>query len=283
MRTKKAVHKLTIVPTTGPEAFASIRDELEALTDDELLTISVDIPFAHAIAFGAADRIDPFMAELGKLPDLDMELIRKVRVYASAARHAHLLALTPEQADPQMPALLEDASKTREDMLLQAELLVRFGYVSEARVTAIRAGAGHVDLGNDLEELGMLFNEILPKVKGLVLVTPAMVKHALELGQRLHVALGVKRVGAVASINEPQRTRQRAYTLFVRSYDECRRGIAYLRARQGDAELITPSIYVKQRKRGSNAQVEDTQPEPEVPIPSPATTPVVITELEPTG
>jgi hypothetical protein len=171
----------------------------------------------------------------------------------------------------------------REDMLLQAELLVRFGYVAEARVVAIRAGAGHVDLGNDLEDLGVLFGEVLDKVKGLVLVTPAMVKRALELGQQLHVALGVKRVGAVASTSEPQRTRQRAYTLFVRSYDECRRGIAYLRARHGDAEIITPSIYVKQRKRGPSSQSEDTEPEAPMPIPAPTTTSVVITELEPTN
>ena len=182
-----------------------------------------------------------------------------------------------------MRALLEEAIKTREDMLLQAELLARFGYVSEARTAAIRAGAGHVDLGNDLEELGVLFGDILDKVKGLVLVTPAMVKHALELGQKLHVALGVKRVGAAASVNEPQRTRQRAYTLLVRSYDECRRGIAYLRARHGDAETITPSLYVKQRKRGSTSQVEDTPPAVPPALLEPTTPPVVITELEPAG
>ena len=64
-----------------------------------------------------------------------------------------------------------------------------------------------------------------------------------------------------ASINEPQRTRQRAYTLLVRSYDECRRGIAYLRARFGDAETITPSLYVKQRKRSAGSQVDDELPE----------------------
>jgi hypothetical protein len=283
MKAKNSLGKLTIVPTTGPEAFASIQADLHALRDDELVSISVDIPYAHGIVLGAADRIDAFIPALEKLPDIDMALIRKVRVYATAARHAHLLALAPEEADPQMPALLEEATTTREDMLLQAELLARFGYVSEARTAAIRAGAGHVDLGNDLEELGVLFADVLDKVKGLVLVTPAMVKRALELGQKLHVALGVKRVGAAASVNEPQRTRQRAYTLLVRSYDECRRGIAYLRARHGDAETITPSLYVKQRKRGSTSQVEDTPPAVPPALLEPTATPVVITELEPVG
>ena len=37
--------------------------------------------------------------------------------------------------------------------------------------------------------------------------------------------------------------RQQAFTLFVRTYNDVRRAIAYVRGKQGDADQIAPSLY----------------------------------------
>jgi hypothetical protein len=46
-----------------------------------------------------------------------------------------------------------------------------------------------------------------------------------------------------ALVVEVAAQRHRAYTLFVRAYDEVRRAVSFLRWRKGDADDIIPSIY----------------------------------------
>lgn len=209
------------------------------MPDEQLITISVDIPFAYQVAFAAADRIDELIPELEQLPTLDMVLVRKIRMYAAACRHARLLASSPEQSDPRLALLLEQGAKLREDLLSTAGLLAHFGDVSAERVAAIRTGTGYIDMANDMEQLGVLFEEVWEKVESRVRVTAEMVERAPGLAHQLHVALGVKRVCAAATATDAQSMRQRAYTLFVRAYEECRRGVAFLRHRNGDAETAS--------------------------------------------
>lgn len=216
-------------------------------------------------------------------------LVKKIRVYAAAAQHAHLLAIAPELADPRLPGMLEEAAELREDLLGTAELLVRFGLLPEEHVAAIRAGGGHVDTANDLQQLSVLYQAAWDKVKDRVPVTKEMVVHAGELAYRLHVALGVKRVGELPSLDDPQRTRQRAYTLFVRAWEQCRRGVAFLRGPYGDADVIAPSIYLKRKRSssssGTQVEEEDTPPQPttDAPPPAPIDTPAPIVEPAPTS
>ena len=180
--------------------------------------------------------------------------------------------------------MLEEAAELREDLLSTAELLVRFGLLPEEHVAAIRAGHGPIDMANDLQQLSVMFLGVWDQVKDRVPITKDMVVRAGEHAYRVHLALGVKRVGELPSPDAPQRTRQRAYTLFVRSYEEARRGVAFVRAKHGDADVIAPSIYVKQRRRSAASQIEPE--EPEAPAELPPITPIVtptITELAPTS
>ena len=42
--------------------------------------------------------------------------------------------------------------------------------------------------------------------------------------------------------------RQRAFTLLVRSYDEIRRAVVFVRWAEADADAFAPSLYTKSRK-----------------------------------
>src|SRR5262249_54429174 len=59
--------------------------------------------------------------------------------------------------------------------------------------------------------------------------------------------------------------RIRAYTLFVRAYDACRRAICYLRWAEGDVDTIVPTLIVRRTRR---AAATDAPPPHDAPSPA---------------
>lgn len=265
------------IPTSGAQAFAELHDEIAAVSDDLLVPISVDIAHAHQIALAAADRIDELMPQLEKLATLDIPRIRKLRLYAAACQHAHMLATAPEEVDPRLPRLIEEAVKLREDLLATAKLLVQFGEVTQERVATIRTGPGHVELASAVEQLGVLFEELSDRVSSRIPVTAAMVERAPVLALELHALLGAKKLRPAAR-SEAQAMRQRAFTLLVKAYEECQSAVEFVRRRQDDAVTFTPSLFVKKRRRQSEAPVAE-----DPVITTPPVIPVPIVALAPTG
>ena len=283
-------NKRTILSTSGAQAFADLHDEIMAVSEDQLIPISVDISFAHEIALAAADRIDELMPELSKLPGLDITRIRKLRVYAAACEHSHVLAASPEADDLRLRRLLDEAVKLRRTLLATAELLAVVGEVSEDRVAAIPTGIGHVDTARAVEMLGVLFEQLWDRVESRIPVTAEMVERAPVLAHELHGLLGAKMVEPLAKASDAQSMQQRAFTLLVQVYDECRSAVAYLRRHQGDADLFTPSMFVKKRRRPNAPEAEPPETDDATTPTAPSTTvrPLTparlpITELEPTG
>jgi hypothetical protein len=272
--------KRPFIPTSGAEAFAELHDEIAAVSDDLLVAINVDISSAHRIALAAADRIDELMPRLERLPDLDLQRVRKLRIYAAACQHAHLVASAPEEGDPRLPLLLEECAKLRAKLLATAELLVLFGDVSEDRVAAIRSGTSHADMANGVEQLALMFEEIWDRVQSRIPITAEMVERAPKLALEINALLGAKTVRPVgAKPSEAQSMRQRAFTLLVKVYEECRSAVEYVRRREGDAMSFTPSLFIRKKRPSTSPQPEE--PETEASNTVPIRTP--ITELAPTG
>jgi hypothetical protein len=288
----KQHNKRSFIPTSGAQAFAQLHDEIAAVREESLIPISVDISFAHQIPYAAADRIDELMPALEKLGFLDLQRVRKLRMYAVACQQAHLIATRPEQNDERLARLLEEGAKLRGDLLLAAELLARLGEVPVDRVVAIRSGTTNEDIADNIEELGALFEEIWDSVESRIPISAEMVERAPGLALELHALLGAKQLGAVAKGTDPQGMRQRAYTLLVNVYEECRSAITYLRRHEGDADSFAPSMFVKKRRRATAVDPPEVEmPETTTPAPTPPLTTVRpltpsrlgLTELEPTG
>jgi hypothetical protein len=288
MAKHKHITRLMTIPTSGDEAYAAMESEIAAIPDDQLTRISVDIPYAHRIVIASADKIELYLDDLQQLAFYNMEYVYKIRLIADACRHAHLLATSPDSTDPRAPERVKDAVELRGRLLGSAELLALYGHVPLDLVASIRAGAGNVDLTNDLERLKALFKKLPEVLRKSVLVTDEMIQRAGTTARELAHMFGIREFGGVADVNRPQLMRQKAYLLLTRAYDECRRGITFLRAPHGDADLSAPSLYLKQRKRTSSANVEDEELEPVEPstdattptsTPTPTPTPVVSTDV----
>ena len=237
------------VPAEAAKAFAEVEPHLAA--------INTDIPRAVSIAVGAVPHLAGLRADAAKLPRFDITNIDRLGTYALAAWYAHLLAL-PEVVASELTALLEEARPLREGLLLSAELLAHKSYFDRGAVKEIRAGQGNLDTANDLVALAALFTAGWSQVENKTPVTWAQVEQAAQLGPRILIALGARDQPGlkVADVTSPGERRVRAYTLFVRAYDQCRRAATYLRWGEVDADEIAPSLFGNRSGRKGGAEGE---------------------------
>jgi hypothetical protein len=203
----------------------------------DVLPISVDIERAASIALAAASHLTPVGPQFKALPDFDHRTPTRLRNYALAALYAHVVANEASRDDERFTPVLEEATKLRELLLGAAEVLALFALVPADPVAEIRTGSGRLDAASDLIALNALFKAQWKRVEGKTPVTRPQVERTGVLGTELDELVASRKFvgpGDPAS-DDPQRTRARAFTLLVRKYDECRRGVAYLRWKFGDA------------------------------------------------
>jgi hypothetical protein len=251
-------------PNAAAEAFAKIEPELAALAAEELAPITVDVSAAVTAVLAAAPKILAHREEIvEQLPLHPIEQIDGLTTYAHGAWYAHLLHTYASGSPEAAKAMIDEAQKLREDLLVAAEALAHRGMLDADVVAKIRKGQGHADTANDLTTLAQVFTASWSKVGSKTAVERSEVDRAAELGPAVMVAIDVRKHGAKSTDTEGQRAR--AFALLARAYDGCRRALAYLRWAEGDADTIAPSLFKKRagRKPGSTKKEEEVEIAPE--------------------
>jgi hypothetical protein len=248
-------------PNAAAEAFAKVEAELAALSAEELLPINLDISAAVTAVLSATPKIREHRAAIAdELPQLPLASVDKLDTYALAAWYAHLAHTYAAQGPDAAKALIDEASKLREGLLIAAEALAHRGLLNADVVAKIRKGSGHVDTANDLVALAALFKSEWSKVSSKTAVEKSEIDRAEELGPAVMIAVAARKAGSKPGDSEGQRSR--AFTLLANAYDDCRRALAYLRWKEEDADSIAPSLYKKKagRKPGSGKKGAEGEP-----------------------
>jgi hypothetical protein len=254
-------------PQQAAQAYDAILANVDAMPETEVRHVNVDIPRAVSVVLGALVPMRALQADIEReIPAHPIGSLHQLEQLALGAWYAYLLAL-PETGDlSAVTRLTEEGAPLREGLLVGAEALAARGILDPVTVAEIRSGQGNLDMANDLVALSALFTVHAEAVKGKTAVTEAEVARAASLGPELLAALGTRRrVGAAAARKSAER-RARAFTLMVDAYDDCRRAVAYLRWKQGDADEIAPSIFdtrsARRRKAAESGEPEG-EPAPE--------------------
>ncbi len=236
----------TLIAQGAMQAFESVRAEIVEVPTSALVPVNLDVPRAARRGLVVAKRITPLLPALSIMGHLDFARVQKLPTYALALLCAHELAEVPDDRQVPLTELVAQAMPLRADLLETAEMLAHFGLVSQERVAFIRRGHGHADTAADLLALGRLLGDAWPKIKDKVVITRAQVDEAIPLSARLQRAIGERESNAdpLAERTDARHVRAQAFTLFMRAYDECRRGISHLRWHEGDAAEIVPSLYL---------------------------------------
>jgi hypothetical protein len=261
------------IKTEGAAAFARRRAEIEAVPSGQVRRSNVYVPAAVALVLGKLPKLLSLRDEMRVLPGRPSDALDKLRDYALAAAYAYARALPRDEGQAELHTLLIEAGPLRERLLASAEALVTFGLLDAKTVAKIRRGTGHLDTAQDLMALGALFLEAGPALISKTALTPADVERAAQLGELLIEALGQYQQGTDGSggPGEAERLLAKAYELFFRAYDQCRRAVIYLRWYDGDADDFAPSL-ARSRRRGRRTPAHEpgAEPEPAEPTPDPA-------------
>jgi hypothetical protein len=236
------------------EAFAKVEPELAALPPEAIVPLAIDPAAAIAAVLAAAPRIREHRdAIVEQLPKHPLRQLDELETYAQAAWYAHLVQSYASTSPEAAKALVDEATRLREGLLIAAEALAHRALLDADAIARVRKSGGH-DLAGDLIALAAVFKASWSKVSSKTAVERGEVERAAELGPAVLVASTVKKHKNV----DTEAQRARAIALLVDAYDTCRRAIGYLRWKEGDVDTIAPPFPKKRAPRKPKQDEEAT-------------------------
>jgi hypothetical protein len=247
-------------PNAAADAFAKVEPELASLSAEALAPVTVDVGAAVASVLAAAPRLREHReAVVEQLPHHPLWALDKLEMYAQAAWYAHLLHSYSHSSPENAKALLDEATRLRESLLIAAEALAHRNLLDADTVARIRKSLAQVDLSGDLLALAALFRESWGKISSKTAVEKSEIDRAAELGPAVLVASAARKHKST----DTEAQRARAFALLVNAYDLCRQALTYLRWKEGDVDTLAPSLFKKRpgRKPGAKKDEEGAAPE----------------------
>jgi hypothetical protein len=246
--------------------YRQVEAEIHAVPESELLHLNLDIPSAVATVLGALPEIQELHDEMAGLSGFDIARISRLRTYAWALGHAHAMHRAAIAPPDSVAELAERAADLREILHADATALAKRGHLEEASVAKLKSGLGYKNLAIDLVGLVGLFRDHWDGISSKTAVEPAELEEAGQLAQRLITTVGL-REQAPAVIEAASLTRQKAFTLLAKAYDDARRAVTFLRWHEGDVDSIAPSLYAGRGGRKKAATL--ATPAPQAPVSPP--------------
>jgi hypothetical protein len=239
-----------------------VKPDLDALNLDELIQVNADIPSTVSTILGVLPEVTSLRPRMEKeLPSFNLGAFDKLEDCALALSYAQTVYLTATQPQDEIQPVAEEGVKLRERLLAELKTLSLHGMVNAAQLEQLKGINGYKNLAQDLQILSKLLEEVWPTVQGKILTTADDLQTAYRFSTRLMRVVGLREQGPV-QLAAATESRMRAFTLVVNTYEETRRAVTYLRAPQGDAESIAPSLYTG---RGRRQKPEPEQPPAPVP------------------
>lgn len=250
-------------------------DDRAAVRDEDLVPMNLDLHAAAITALGSYDEIRALRDQAATLPGFDVSLIDKLPIYASAAMQSQSLFVGASVDSQELARLYERANELRELLHTEVVPLVHRGHVAKSEVAEYKGAFGYRIAIADLLLLTNALRRYQARFPDDARVATAEIEEAEAITNELIHGVGRKEQ-APAVPGTAALDRQRACTLFVNTYDAVRRAVAYLRWREGDADEITPSLYLhpnRMTKRRDPATNDVAPPSAPAPVGAPVATP----------
>lgn len=247
-------------PHNGQLALESLQDELARMDEKNLPPYNLDGTYAPSAVFTAMTNAEPFMADIGRMPTLDIKPIERLPTFAHALDYANTLVQTHTPAGNSFDSDLAIARVRRETLFRLADVQADEGNIPQKSVDDLRAGTGTRDVIEDIKSLHAL---LLPFASAIGKVE--LLNEVKALADRLtHGLTGRKSDPVLAKL---LLQRQKVAALLVDAHKELELAMAWLRRKHTDPGALVPSIYVPAgRPKASN----DATPKPDAPKPAPA-------------
>jgi hypothetical protein len=265
-----------VVPD-GPTLAAALEAKREVLTNmpasEVLRALRLDARSAGAIAGGSLPRIvqhrAALVAEFGERAGALIDDLPTV-IYA-AYQASYDVAAADDERD--LRAAHRDLAAEHRILVGDLDALANRKIIDRSRIDAGRSTQGYRTTIDSTFVLLSLVRSLWPTIEPKTLLT----LDDLERIQGKARALldRVNRREQRATRMAARDLRARALTLLVRTYDELRRMLTFVRWAQDDADAIAPSLYAR-RGRGKRVVSESDPSDEGLDPTTPAPTPIVI-------
>ena|GEM_PF-1718630 len=256
---KPKPEKLTLHSTEA--AFNEVKPALDALAPSAIRQPNLNLQEGALVALVAYRLLDTpanraIVDALGKAGVVNVDLVSNLGMVARAAwfvRHKLDLSEVVHSEAALSGQLVTDALETRKRMLRVLSYHLDTDAGAQSILAGIRAGAGHVDLANDLIALADMYEDHDEEIRGDKKNHRASdVSDARKLADGIIDTLG----GAATSESQEWRGYQaRAFTLLEKHHEEARRVGRFLYWYDGGDELF-PTMFSAVRARPAKKAAE---------------------------
>jgi hypothetical protein len=250
-----------VLPTEA--AYEALLPEILALADNDLTPINVDVMSAIITVTGALPELRSLRSEIeAAWRQFDFQQFDKLESYALALNHAHSRHRSSVAAEG-IGELVTELTTQRDQLLANATSLATSRLINAERLKHVKKANGYRALASDVLTLCTVYRDDWSRLEGK---TPFSKGELVRIGKLALELLSVValREQALAVTGETALIRQKAFTLFVRAYEDARRAVHYLRAKVGDGDRIAPSLYAGRatRRRADEPELEVLAPAP---------------------
>ena len=245
-------------PEPTEAAYEATLPEITALPDSETLAVNIDPVVAATIVLGLLPELRALRPQIEKqLPLFDLQRFDRLKQYALAFTHAHGLYRGAQVPKGEIVALAAELSAIRDRLLADAMSLANNGFLDGSRLKDCKQVPGYRALASDIFTIVPLFKEHWATIEGKTPVTRAALADANSRAVDLMGIVGLREQGPYIA-SEVTVRRNKAFTLFLRTYEDARHAVEYLRRNEGDAAQIAPSLYAgrggRPRKEANSEQ-----------------------------
>ncbi len=220
-----------LVSLLDPEqAFARVLPQIEAVADEQLVAINVDIPATVERLLACTPRLESLSGDAAlQLARFDAGRFSGLRELALALSQAHILFLSRAAPVAEDLAALQEAAVALRDRLgNDAEYLAKRGVLEARRLEKIRFLNGYRNAAYDLMALARLFRDEWKNLSSKSAVTEGELSQAETVARRVLQAISTREQQAEEAARSAL-VRQRAYSLVFREYEANRRVVFFLR------------------------------------------------------
>lgn len=217
---------------------------LTKLSEAELLArLNFDVATAVSVVLGAQPALLGIRSELLALPGMKPWYLDDLESVAHAALYAHMQTFAAPEEASTLPKLTEDARAARKTLHGDAVAAINHGLLAADSLDEIPMGNGRLQIAQGLLGLGVVFRAAWNDVKGKSAVTMGALDEAARLGVALLTEVGRDENPTTSKTDNSRETmRLRACSLLAKVYDECRRGVSYVRWHEDDLNDFAPPL-----------------------------------------
>jgi hypothetical protein len=252
------------------QSFEQVLPELQALSQDELIPVNLDVTSAVATAFGVLRELREFRAQIvEELPKFDVVRFDKLEDYTKALAQADAGYTVATDPEDELREVYEEAVQLRDLLYTDVTAVTRRGLLNPTALKDYTGLMGYKNVAAELIALARLMRENFPTIEGKCGTTIEELERATRIGTHVLRVVGQREQGPVNAAAATE-MRARAFTLFIRAYGDARRAISFLRAAEQDADTIIPSLYAGRggSKKKEKEKTEETPTSPKIEAPA---------------